>query len=74
MKKKVKFIIANCCQIDVNDVDNNAAVNITKNWDSFNHLQIMMCIEKEFGVTLDTKTIASLTTYQDILTYLKEGR
>lgn len=74
MNKKVKFIIASCCQIDIDDVDNNAAVNITKNWDSFNHLQIMMCIEKEFGIALDTKTIASLITYKDILSYLKENR
>lgn len=71
MDKKLKFIIASCCQVDESKVDNNAKINHTPNWDSFNHLQIMMCVEKEFSVSLDTKSIASLTTYKDILDYLK---
>ena len=73
MEKKLKFIIANCCQIDPSDIDDAAAVNNTPNWDSFGHLQLMMCVEKEFSISLDTKTIARLTSYKDILSHLKAG-
>lgn len=72
MKEKLKFIIANCCQLDKSKIDENAGVNVTENWDSFNHLQIMMCIEKEFSITLDTKAIAGLTSFKDILKFLKK--
>jgi acyl carrier protein len=71
MEKKLKFIIANCCQIDSKSVDDSAGVNNTPNWDSFGHLQIMMCVEREFGLSLDTRTIAQLTTYKDILRHIK---
>jgi len=72
MEDKVKFIIANCCQIDPSEVDSDARVNDTPNWDSMGHLQIMVCIEQEFGVSLDTRTIASLTSFKDIVDHLKE--
>lgn len=74
MEKKLKFIIANCCQIEPSAVGDDAGINDTLNWDSFGHLQIMVCIEQEFGVVLDTKTIAQLTSYRDILKYLKAGK
>ena len=73
MEKKLKFIIASCCQTKEADIGSGSGVNSTINWDSFTHLQIMMCIEKEFGVSLDTKTMASLVTYNDILKYLKSA-
>lgn len=72
MDKKLKQIIANCCKIDISRVKDNARVNETPNWDSMGHLQIMVCVEQEFAVTMDTKTIASLTSYKDILGYLKQ--
>lgn len=71
MEKKLKFIIANCCQIKPSEVNKDAGVNYTKNWDSLNHLQIMMCIEKEFNTTLDTGLIAGLTSFKDIMDYLR---
>lgn len=74
MEDKIKFIIANCCQIDLAEVGNDAKVNDTPNWDSLSHMQIMVCIEQEFGVSLDTRDIAALTSYQDILSYLKDAR
>lgn len=74
MEKKLKFIIANCCQIDPAAVREDAGVNVTPNWDSFGHLQVMMCIEQEFGLSLDTKTIAQLTSYKDILKHLKANK
>ncbi len=74
MEKKLKFLIANCCQIEPSDVGDDAGVNATPNWDSFGHLQIMVCVEQEFGVVLDTKTIAQLTSYKDIIRYLKATR
>ncbi|MBU1083745.1 MAG: acyl carrier protein [Candidatus Omnitrophota bacterium] len=73
MKEKLKFIIANCCSIDTSAVDDNAKVNETPNWDSFGHLQIMSCVEQEFGVSFDTRTISALLSYKDILGYLKEN-
>jgi len=72
MDKKLKEIIANCCKVDVSKISVNAAVNKTPNWDSMGHLQIMVCVEQEFGLTLDAKTISALTSYKDILSYLKE--
>ncbi len=72
MEKKLKFIIANCCQLQPASLGPDAAVNVTPNWDSFNHLQIMICVEREFSVSLDTKVIVSLTSYRDILNYLKK--
>ena len=74
MEKKLKFIIANCCQIEPSVVGGDAGINATPYCDSFGHLQIMVCVEQEFGVVLDTKTIAQLTSYKDILKYLKTGK
>lgn len=73
MEDKLKFIIANCCQLDPSEIKDDAMVNHTPNWDSLVHIDIMACIEQEFGVSLDTKTITTLITYKDILGYLKDS-
>ncbi len=72
MEEKLKFIIANCCQLDPSEIKDDAGVNHTPNWDSLVHIDIMACIEQEFDISLDTKTITALITYRDILMYLKD--
>lgn len=73
MKDKLKFIIANCCQLDTSEIKDDAGVNHTPNWDSLVHIDIMACVEQEYGISLDTRTITTLITYKDILRYLKDS-
>ena len=69
----VRTIIATCCQIPVAEVDVQAAVNVTRNWDSLAHLNIMMTVEKEFGLSLSTTEIAITTSYQSILELIRDA-
>ena len=74
VRDKIRFIIANCCRIDESRVDDKAQVNVTENWDSLTHLQIMICIEEEFKVNLDASTISNLTSLKEILSFLKTNK
>ena len=42
-------------------------------WDSVQHLNLMLAIEDEFGVSMDVEALQSLTSVPKILEYL-EGR
>lgn len=42
-------------------------------WDSVNHLNLILAIEAEFGVTFDTKEIPNLKTVGQIQAKLNEG-
>ena len=40
-------------------------------WDSLQHLNLMLALEQEFGVTLDVDDLSTLTSVPAILKYLE---
>ncbi len=43
----------------------------TDKWDSLKHIQLIISIEKEFSIKVNTSDIEKLITYDKILKYLK---
>ena len=48
-----------------------ARLNDTANWDSLAHLQLMLALEKEFGVTLHGKDIIRLVSFEAIAHFFR---
>jgi acyl carrier protein len=43
-----------------------------EDWDSLQHLNFMLALEQEFGVTLDVDDLSTLTSVPAILKYLEK--
>jgi acyl carrier protein len=42
-----------------------------ENWDSLQHLNLMLALEQDFGVKLDVDDLSTLTSVPAIVEYLK---
>jgi len=58
--------------------DENIKINPTltaknvENWDSFNHINLVMALEEEFDLTFSTDAIASMANVGDLVTTLQD--
>jgi len=41
-------------------------------WDSMGHMEVMICLENEFGIEINPDTIANLTSFSTIRQYLQD--
>lgn len=63
------YAFSDCPQIDIN----TSQADVTP-WDSMGHLVLILELEKEFGVSFEVDQIERMTSVQEILKCLGEGR
>ena len=47
----LKTLLANIFNIEINSINNDSSVDTIENWDSLNHLKLVLAIEQEFNVS-----------------------
>ncbi len=48
------------------------AAKDVKNWDSFNHINLIVALEEDFGVSFTTKEIGGMTSVGDLVSLLRK--
>ena len=61
--KKLEILFKNTFNIKEKDI-NKASQNNLKNWDSINHMNLILAIEKEFDITLDNNDVIKLSDFR----------
>jgi acyl carrier protein len=51
---------------------NSSEIDSTSQWDSLNHLRLMIELESEFGINLTPNNFQELTSYNKIIKFIKE--
>ena len=69
--EKVRAIMVEIFQVSENKIHPDLEQEDLENWDSLQHLNLMLALEQEFGVTLDVDDLATLTSVPAILKYLE---
>lgn len=67
MEEKVKKIFRNEFEIEI---DENFDKFSTDKWDSFAHLNLIVDLEEEFGVSFTPSEIGSISSYKEIIDIL----
>lgn len=71
MKKKILTspfdIVAKALEISVNEVDENSAMGKTPNWDSLNHVSLIMELENSYGIQIPNEDIEKYITMKTII-------
>jgi acyl carrier protein len=73
LNEQVQAIIAEAIQVPSDQVTPDLAFGDLPQWDSMGHMEVMMRLEEQFGVEINTDTIAELVRIPEICAYLKEG-
>ena len=67
--QKLKSIFEKNLNLKIKNIE-NIKLGKTKNWDSLRHIQIMINIEKEFNIKINTSEVAKLNDFIKIKEYL----
>lgn len=60
---KLRTVIATVFNVAQDKVDENASVDTISAWDSLNHLNLILALESEFGVTFTEEQTVEILNY-----------
>jgi len=63
VRDKLEILFKNTFNIKDEDIS-KASQNNLKNWDSVNHMNLILAIEKEFDITLDNNDVIKLSDFR----------
>lgn len=73
MLDRIKEVMAGAFQIAPEQIPDDADTDNLEAWDSLGHMQLMLALEAEFGVSIPTETMLELLSLQEIESYLKRS-
>lgn len=74
MNNRVREIMANIFEISVNDINDDASSQNITNWDSLNHMNLIVALEEEFDIRFDDDEIIELTSLKQLNERLSSNR
>lgn len=71
---RLKQIMSDVFNVDVNTIDETASVDTIEGWDSLKHLNLVLALEEAFAVTLTEEQTVEILSYPLIKLTLQEHR
>lgn len=69
---KLKEVVATVLNVDVSLINANANSDTIESWDSLRHMNLVLAIEDEFGVSLPDEEAANATSYPLLVLVLQD--
>lgn len=70
----VKRIMADILNIDPHSIRDGSEMETIEQWDSGNHVSLVLALEEEFGVSFDVPEIEAMTSFAAIVSTLEKKR
>lgn len=71
-EQKLKQIIASVFKIDVATINSDTSPDTVENWDSLNHLNLVLALEEAFNINFTEAQTVEILNYDLIKITLKE--
>ena len=71
METKLKNIMAKVLGVPVSEIKEDSSAFTIPSWDSLKHIDLILALQKEFGIRFGDEEIPTLVNYQMILNTLK---
>ena len=69
---KLSAVISTVLNVDIGSIGPDSSRDTIESWDSLRHLNLILALEEEFGVTLPDEDGANATSYQLLVIVLRE--
>ena len=69
---KHSAVISAVLNVDIGSIGPDSSRDTIESWDSLRHLNLILALEEEFGVTLPDEDGANATSYQLLVIVLRE--
>jgi acyl carrier protein len=65
-------LVANAIELEAKYLDENSEMGVTQNWDSLNHLSVIVEIEENYGITIPNDDIVKYAEMKAIIKLYNE--
>ena len=73
MHERIKVVMAQIFNIEVDSITEQSSPENVERWDSLRHMQLILALEDEFGVTIADEAIPDLLSINAIEEGLRES-
>ena len=74
MEQRIKEILAEELSVDISEINPETNLKDDLGADSIDMMQVVVVLEQEFNVEVDTSVLASILTVQDIINYVESHK
>ena len=67
IEARVRQVLAEILGIDAAAIGDATSMDTVEQWDSANHISLVLALEEEFGVNFDVAEIESMTSFPDVV-------
>lgn len=61
---KIKEVMSTVFEIPVESLDDDSSSDNIDNWDSLRHLNLILALEEEFGISIPDEEVGNLVNYK----------
>ena len=67
---RIKQVMSDVFNIDINSINDTSSPDNIENWDSLKHMNLIIALEEEFGIIFDDQEIVDSMNYALIVNIL----
>ena len=74
MREHIKEVMAGVFDVSPEQIPEDADTETFAAWDSLAHMQLMLALESEFGVSIPSETMLELLSLEEIEAFLESSK
>jgi acyl carrier protein len=72
IKQKIINVMSVVFEVDESAISEDSSADTIENWDSLRHLNLILALEEEFGVTIPDEEVGTMVNYRIISNVINE--
>lgn len=73
LKKKITDVMSLVFEVPAEQINEHSSADTIENWDSLRHLNLILALEEEFGVTIPDEEVGNMVNFQIVNHVIKEN-
>lgn len=73
LESDLRNVFKNIFKLNLSKINKKTNYKNTKNWDSLNHVKLIMAIESKFKISIDPDQSINFISFDQILKYLRKN-
>ena len=73
MEQKLKQIMSNIFETEEDEITNDSSIDNIEKWDSLKHINLIIAIEEQFGISIDEDEMVEMTSFTKIKRILRDN-
>jgi acyl carrier protein len=63
-KDKIRHLMSVVFEVPLDAINEDSSIDTIENWDSIRHLNLILALEEEFGITIPDEEVGNLVNFK----------